>query len=77
MDCILKVTNDCFKLIKSGQKELIHHSFSRNKKYTRLFNDISHVLLKNEITGEILRRGLVCIRVVEEGGKKFFEIKLA
>ncbi len=71
---MLKITNDCFNLIKSGERKTIRHGYSKNKKYTRLFNGLSEILLRNELTGEILIRHFKSIDIILENTKKIIEI---
>jgi hypothetical protein len=75
MDIKLKITEDCFEKINNNLIKYIRHGFSKNKKYTRLFeNKIESILLISDKTGREINKKFDSVRTFDNSGKKFIEI---
>jgi outer membrane receptor for Fe3+-dicitrate len=77
LNITLKVSEQAFDEINTGQRFTLEHGFSCNKKYLRLFNPgINDVTLIASKTKRTLTKKFKCITVFDENNKRFFEISL-
>jgi hypothetical protein len=72
----LRLNNETFEKVRSGQLNFIRHGFSKNKKYMRLFEDINNIELLNENKTQSIMRKFKSIVITEENNKQIFKIEM-
>lgn len=75
MDIKIKVKEDTFCMISSGERTFIQHGFSKNKKYTRLFNNpIENIMLVAEESKQTINKQFKSIQIIPIDDKFIFQI---
>lgn len=72
----LRLKNETFDKVCSGELSTIRHGYSKNKKYQRLFKDIDNVQLFNEDRSKSCFRKFGTIDITEENNKLIFKLEL-
>lgn len=75
MDVSLKIKENIFNSILLNDRKSIKHGFSKNKKYTRLFNNkIDKITLISDETKKEIIVNFKSIEIIEINKKLFIQI---